>query len=261
MKGSRSFVSIGDEHVVERSRRLAETWQAMEPTDSELALARSKFVAERVARIRQHTVAPAMVIAAVVLVASASAAARIGLVRFAAHMPPPVGIAPPPLSGPVTAPSSLRTHGAMGGGASGVPATLDPPVPPAPDSALAPVQLRATPLPPHRSPVAATPYVSATPSAPATPSVAARPEAAPDGWLTAAEAMRAGDYLGAEVAFGDLARSSDPHTRDAARLARAQVWIVEGRYVDARRELDDLAATGATPALRDQAVASLKRVR
>lgn len=94
-----------------------------------------------------------------------------------------------------------------------------------------------------------------------TPPMVTRPEVTPSGWLPAAEAMRVGDYVRAEVVFGELTRSSDAHTRDAARLARAHLWIAQGRDLDARRELDDLAATGATPALRAEATAALERLR
>src|SRR5262249_22537350 len=77
-------------------------------------------------------------------------------------------------------------------------------------------------------------------------------------WGTAAGAMRSGDLPGAERAFGDLARSSDPRTRDEARLARAQVLVAEGRTGEARSELAVLAPSGATPLVRERATEALR---
>ena len=73
--------------------------------------------------------------------------------------------------------------------------------------------------------------------------------------------MRVSDYGAAEAAFGELARAPDAPTRDAARLARAQVWIAQGRSLRARPELESLAAGGATPLLRKRAAAALDALR
>jgi hypothetical protein len=70
--------------------------------------------------------------------------------------------------------------------------------------------------------------------------------------------MRAHDYATAERAFADLATSSDPKTRDEARLARAQVWLAEGRAGAARPELTALASGGATPLVRERAADALR---
>jgi hypothetical protein len=80
-------------------------------------------------------------------------------------------------------------------------------------------------------------------------------------WAAAADAMRAADYPRAEAAFAELTRSDDAHTRDAARLARAQVWVARGHLDDARAELEDLAANGATAALQARAAAAIERLR
>jgi hypothetical protein len=69
--------------------------------------------------------------------------------------------------------------------------------------------------------------------------------------------MRAGDYVGAEAAFNELARSPEASTRDAARLARAQVWIAQGRMAQARPELQSLTVDGATPLVRKRAADAL----
>jgi hypothetical protein len=70
--------------------------------------------------------------------------------------------------------------------------------------------------------------------------------------------MRARDYSAAERAFDDLARSDDGRARDAARLARAQVWVTQGRTSEARSELESLAASGTTELVRDKAAALLR---
>jgi hypothetical protein len=73
--------------------------------------------------------------------------------------------------------------------------------------------------------------------------------------------MRTGDYPEAERAFGELARSNDPRTRDEARLARAQVLVAEGRSGEARTELTDLARSGATPLVQARAAEALRATR
>jgi hypothetical protein len=72
-------------------------------------------------------------------------------------------------------------------------------------------------------------------------------------WVTAASAMRSGDYVAAERAFDALATAPDARTRDSARLARAQVWFAQGRRAEARRELEDLARNSATAIIRNRA--------
>ncbi len=84
------------------------------------------------------------------------------------------------------------------------------------------------------------------------------PETSP--WVVAAKAMRSGDYATAERAFEQLATSSDPQPRDEARLARAQVWLAEGRVSVARPELSTLAATGATSLVRQRAADALRKI-
>ena len=72
--------------------------------------------------------------------------------------------------------------------------------------------------------------------------------------------MRDGAWNRAEHAFDDLARSDDARTRDDARLARAQLWIAQGRTEGARAELQALAAAGATPLVRKRAADALAHV-
>jgi hypothetical protein len=69
--------------------------------------------------------------------------------------------------------------------------------------------------------------------------------------------MRDGDYARAERAFDELIASGDAHTRDAARLARAQMWLSQGRASETRAELESLATEGATPFVRARAAEAL----
>jgi hypothetical protein len=76
-------------------------------------------------------------------------------------------------------------------------------------------------------------------------------------WARAAVALREDDFGGADRAFEELCRSPDPATRDAARLARAQLWISHGREAAVRPILEQLAQSGATPLIRQRAAEAL----
>ncbi|HMI83917.1 MAG TPA: hypothetical protein VK550_07470 [Polyangiaceae bacterium] len=78
-------------------------------------------------------------------------------------------------------------------------------------------------------------------------------------WSRAAAALREDNFEVADRAFDELGHSSDPATRDAARLARAQLWISRGREVAVRPVLEQLAANGATALVRQRAAEFLNR--
>jgi hypothetical protein len=78
-------------------------------------------------------------------------------------------------------------------------------------------------------------------------------------WARAADALRENDFADADRAFDELCRAPDAPTRDAARLARAQLWIANGRGAEVRPVLVDLAATGATALVRQRAAELLSR--
>jgi hypothetical protein len=78
-------------------------------------------------------------------------------------------------------------------------------------------------------------------------------------WARAAEALRSDDFVAADQAFNQLGHDSDAATRDAARLARAQLWIAHGRAAEVRPVLEDLASTGATALVRQRAAEFLNR--
>jgi hypothetical protein len=66
-------------------------------------------------------------------------------------------------------------------------------------------------------------------------------------WQTAAESLAARDFSGADKAFAELGRRSDPPTRETARLARAMWWMQNGKAAEVRPVLADLAANATTP--------------
>jgi len=78
-------------------------------------------------------------------------------------------------------------------------------------------------------------------------------------WARAAAALREDDFDAADRAFAELGGSSDAATRDAARLARAQLWISRGREAAVRPVLEQLAQSGATALVRQRAAEFLYR--
>jgi hypothetical protein len=78
-------------------------------------------------------------------------------------------------------------------------------------------------------------------------------------WARAAAALREDDFDAADRAFDELGHSVDPATRDAARLARAQLWISRGREAAVQPVLEQLARDGATPLVRQRAAEFLHR--
>jgi hypothetical protein len=84
---------------------------------------------------------------------------------------------------------------------------------------------------------------------------------APDGpWGRVARALSAGDWQRADAALVELARVADPATRDAADLARAELWIAHGRGGAFRANVERLARAGYTPLIRKRALRLLDRL-
>ena len=151
----------------------------------------------------------------------------------AAVMPRPTMPAAPPPAGPAPTPGAQRPEA--------------PVVTPALTPALTPAHLRKSP----RRPAAAT--EAATAPAP-------REELTTASWQAAAAALRANDPVQAERALTALSDATDLRTRDAARLARAQLWLSQGKVDGARADLQDLAATGVTSIIRQSAREALSSI-
>jgi hypothetical protein len=73
--------------------------------------------------------------------------------------------------------------------------------------------------------------------------------------------MRDGDYDRAERAFDILANAPDAATRDSARLARAELWLAEGRRLEARHVFESLARSAGSAFVRERAAAALENER
>jgi len=243
--------------AIERARRLrmARVWLASEPTEAEVVAARSRFFARGRHRRRGRSLSLVLTFAALLVGGAAFASARLYAIHDAA--PSPVG---------ATAPSRVT--------AARAPSAAVPARPPLASGAAAPPETAAVPV--EDLPVASATTAPADPKVP-TPAVrvtraegsatrmrastpAAAPSSAPNPWVEAADAMRRGDHATAERAFGTLIASGDPHVRDEARLARAQIWVADGRIAEARPELERLAATGATVLVRDSARDALAKL-
>jgi hypothetical protein len=219
-----------------QTRRIARTWRELEPSSAEIAAARARIVrrSARSSRVRAFPGAAAFA----VLLAGAAAFAGARAVTFHETSR---GVLLSPAASPALAPpmrhatiAPLKPPQAPLALASPVPLALSAVLPPAP----APVRARAVSVPPVSEPPKSVPAL--------------------EGWSDAARAMRAGDYAAAERAFDDLTHTDDACTRDEARLARAQVWIAQGRVAEATPELTRLAASGATARVRDKAATLLR---
>jgi hypothetical protein len=112
----------------------------------------------------------------------------------------------------------------------------------------APERVRTEPPRSGAAPVAAGVHSASLPAVPA--------PAGP--WERVAKALEAGDWHGADSALDDLSGSGDAHARDAAALARAQLWITQGRGSEVRGTLQHLAQHGKTPLIRRRASALLQ---
>jgi hypothetical protein len=233
---------------VERMRRIAASWHAEEPTRHEVAAARMRF-ATRARAGRQARVAPGVVAAAIVLT-GAAAFASTRVIAFRARLAVAAAERDSPSVEGRSKPAVVKRRSAL---APKLP-SKDDTTPPASSDAVVAVEdlpVARPALPPQAPP--AQPR-AASPERPSASPPSGKPGT---GWIDAAAALRAGDYVRAEQMFGEIARSADARTRDEARLARAQVWLAQGRRSDAEPELEELAGSGATPLVRQRAAQAI----
>ncbi|HEX4340504.1 MAG TPA: hypothetical protein VH062_31565 [Polyangiaceae bacterium] len=114
---------------------------------------------------------------------------------------------------------------------------------------------------PQNSPAVAPSSVAATTENAAPAESAAPPENAAGGpWARVAEALSNKDYARAEQSLGELTVSTDPTTRDAAELARAELRIARGQGGSLRPDVERLSQTGATALIRRRAARLLERL-
>ena len=72
-------------------------------------------------------------------------------------------------------------------------------------------------------------------------------------WESAAKNLTSKDFKGADSSFAELAKRTDPATRETARLARAVWWTANGRQNEVKPVIADLAANATTPSVRAHA--------
>ena len=152
-----------------------------------------------------------------------------GSIAAPARTPAAVTVAPP-VAPPAEQPPAARPI-AREAPAVNPPVTSAPPAPARPRKAV------------RHAPIASEPAAAAAP----------REELTAASWQAVAAALRANNHGQAEHALNALAEATDLRTRDAARLARAQLWLSQGKVDRARADLQDLAATGVTSIIRQSA--------
>jgi CheY-like chemotaxis protein len=72
-------------------------------------------------------------------------------------------------------------------------------------------------------------------------------------WGQAVHGLEGNDFSGADAAFAQLGKRSDPATRETARLARALLWIGADRGDEVQPVIADLAAKATTESVRKRA--------
>jgi hypothetical protein len=231
---------------VERLTRLTRTWRTFEPSAAELSAAHARFMTRPRRRSTSKTVSRGAALAVVLVTAAAGAAVRVAVIRHAPATDSTAESQPAPAVTPHgPAARQWRAKAVV----DSVPSERVPEV--------SVEDLRPAPAPPIPVPLQATPESRGDSLAVERGSAHTSPGSTVSAWTAAASALRVGDYARAEHAFDDLARAPDAPTRDAARLARAQVWIAEGRESEARPELEELERAGATALVRQRAADAL----
>ncbi len=217
---------------IERMRRLARVWRSLEPSAEEVSAFQIRLAARTTRRPRSRWTLSAVLAATVLFAAVASAA-----VRIVAHV------------GRSTALARVERP----------PMTIAAPHPKASSSAPSTRPSEEDAVPVDELPVVTQ---SLAPARHPSPSKNADERSAPrTAWTDAASAMRDGDYDRAERAFDVLANAPDAATRDSARLARAELWLAEGRRLEARHALESLANSAGSVFVRERAAAALENER
>src|SRR5262249_50842606 len=81
---------------------------------------------------------------------------------------------------------------------------------------------------------------------------------ADEAWARANDALKRNDFGAADYALSDLNTVADRATREQSLLARAQLWIGNGRGAEVRGILKDLAANGSSEFVRRRAAELLR---
>ncbi|HVU04057.1 MAG TPA: hypothetical protein VHE30_19995 [Polyangiaceae bacterium] len=244
----------------ERLRRLVSVHRAAMPRDEEIHEARMRSLRRRVVtrgpgnKLLVAALVQGFVLGVVVLASAAFVAHRFETRherRAILPAPVPVAATLPRAFHPAPRPSAAE------------PAPAPPP--------REPVTFEAAPVPPRREPVTSEATPGVVPSAAFVGREAplevrrggegsAAGDSDADGpWQRVSRALSHGEIAEADRHLVALARSSDGATRDAAELARAELWIAHGRAAEFRAVVQRLAEHGATALVRKRAAALLSR--
>jgi hypothetical protein len=265
-----------------RAERIAECWRATVPSDEQVALAHQRRSRARATRRR----GPKLWLVALVqgfILGIGSLAVASWFVTKVLLVPPDVARAP--------APSAARKN-ASRSNRMGTPQLSLAPVPERAPAHASPPSAAfddaerpkgAASRPPVRAPLVGPPAVSTLGVSPldARPSGAVGTAESPSNgpaqgafplvpmpdlpsaegpWERVAEALSAGDYVRADRGLTAIGRDADPAVRDAAELARAELWIGRGEGRGFRSTVERLSTSGQTPLIRRRASALLKQL-
>ncbi len=228
-----------DEREARRLERMEETWKLLAPSDLEVAATRRQALPRALVR-KARRPRPLLWSLAAALAAGAVFAAGGVLVWKPEAAEPAVTNAAPTPSVAISAPRSVGkgTHAEVA----------------ATESESEAIEREATALLPSSDSGTSRPAPEPTRVAPSGAASSAN-----DGWNAVATALREDDPARAREVLDELTKRQDPATRDAAALARAQLDWSQGEHERARRELERLAAAGATKEIRAQAARSIAR--
>jgi hypothetical protein len=260
------------EHDGERTRRLAEVWQDSAPTADEIGRLQVRLALRpvRAKRARGKVLIVALIQGFMFGGATLAAAAWItghALPLFDRHADARGGALAPvtPAHRASLAPPQRHIDPQSVSGSGEVPRAAFDDAP----GRVAPGREKAGDLAETRRHApggragAALPKPELAADVPPAPSVTEKPSAAPpaDGpWARVAQALSASDWTSADRALVELCSASDPATRDAATLARAELWIAHGQGASFRASVERLAQTGFTPLIRRRAARLLERL-
>jgi len=267
---------------VERGRRLAEVWRASAPSNEEIERLRERIAARPARRRRSRLKALIVALVQGFMLGGATLATAAWLAgravplldqrteqagvevetktvgaRHAKRLPRPAAT-DDAVAGEVPHAAFAEVAGETAAASEGAAteATRSGPAP----SVVAP--LRGRPAREQERRESREPATAPAKSEPAAPDEETEPaHMAPDGpWGRVARALSAGDWQRADAALISLASAADPATRDAADLARAELWIAHGRGGAFRANVERLASAGYTPLIRKRAAKLLERI-
>jgi len=257
----------------EQTRRIAECWHESAPTSAEIRRARAR-IGVRVAarpgsrfRVLAIALGQGFVLGGVTLAAAAWVGHALpGIVRgMAAGSASERTLPAPPRRGApasVREPTKAEADSARAAAVAVFGDASEAPVAPAHERTAAragsPARLHAEAAPPAAAASGVAAVAPAPSEAPSMEEVAGTTASGP--WARVARALSASDWLRADEALVELSATSDPATRDAAELARAELWIAHGRGGALRASVERLSAFGATPLIRRRAARLLERM-